>query len=208
MAKPAWLAEAETDVGYRESPVNRTKYGRHYGLDGSPWCAMAVSRWCDKSGHPLPSMQPGMPDGYAAVFYGISYAKSHGLWIPSWQAKAGDAICYGWDGPSSPPAHQHTGLVVSSGARGSTGHTIEGNRGDAVGRFTFTVGSDVVLGCIDLNRLLLGRPKVTVSRPTVKPEPQPRNPEHPTHTGPLTKHERRRIRRFRDFLTRLLRSTR
>lgn len=209
MTKPAWLKEAESHIGFREGPNNDNKFGRHFGLNNVPWCDLFVAYCCEKSGHPLPSMQPGMPTGAAAVAYSIAYAKSHGLWVPSWEAEPGFQICYGWDGPNSIPAHQHTGLVVSSGAKGSTGHTVEGNRGDAVGRFTFTVGESVVLGCIDLNRLLNGRPKVTVKpKPTVKPEPQPRPVEHPTHTGPLTKHQRRRIRRFRDFLTRLLRSTR
>jgi hypothetical protein len=45
MTTPAWLAKAETQIGYEEQPVNRTKYGRHYGLNGNPWCAMFVS-WC------------------------------------------------------------------------------------------------------------------------------------------------------------------
>lgn len=206
MTKPAWLVEAEKDVGYREGKNNDNKFGRHYGLNHEPWCDLAVTRWCEKSGHPLPPMQPGMHTGAAAVSYSIAYAKAHGLWIPSWEAKPGDQICYGWDGPSSPPAHMHTGLVVSSGPKGSTGHTIEGNRGDQVGRFTFTVGSDVVLGCIDLNRLLGGRPKVTVKpKPAAaKPDPQPRPPEHPSHTGPLSHKQQRKIRAFIRFLRHLL----
>lgn len=204
MSKPAWLTTALADVGYREKPVNDNKFGRHFGLNNVPWCDLFVAWSCEKSGHPLPSMQPGMPTGAAAVAYSISYAKGHGLWIPSWHAQPGDQICYGWDGPRSSPEHMHTGLVVSSGAKGTTGHTVEGNRGDQVGRFTFTVGSSVVLGCVDLNRLLAGRPKVVVQPTKVKPEPQPRPPEHPTHTGPLTKAERRRVHRMIRWLRSLL----
>lgn len=181
-----WLDYMLDQVGYVEGPNNDTQAGRHYGLNHEPWCAMEVSYCCEKSGHPLPVMQPGMKNGYAAVVYGINFAKAHGLWTPSWKAQPGDAICYGWNGPSSTPEHMHTGLVVKSGPRGSLGHTVEGNRGDRLDRFTFTVGSDVVLGCIDLNRLLLGRPKITVAEPssTKRPVPQPAPRSHPHHTGP------------------------
>lgn len=184
-----WLDYMLSRVGYREGPNNDTEFGRHYGLNHEPWCAMCVSYCCEHAGTPLPVMQPGLKNGYAAVVYGIEYAKKNNLWIPSWKAQPGDAICYGWNGPNSTPDHMHTGLIVSSGPKGSLGHTVEGNRGDQIGRFTFTVGSDVVLGCIDLNRLLLGRQKIAVSggkAPRVKPEAQPRRPQHPQHTGPGT----------------------
>ena len=178
------LRRAHGEIGYHEGPNNDTKFGKYYGLNHEPWCAMFVS-WCyatSKPRHPLPAMQAGMSNGYAAVASGINWAKAHGLFIPSWHAQPGDAICYGWDGTSSSPENMHTGLVVSGGPRGSLGHTIEGNRGDQVGRFTFVVGSDVVLGCIDLNRLMNGRPKVQIAAP--KPDPQPRPRAHPHHTGP------------------------
>jgi len=101
----------------------------------------------------------------------------------------------------------HTGFVVSSGPKGSTGHTVEGNRGDQVGRFTFTVGSDVVLGTIDLPRLLLGRPKIAVSKPQAAktPTPQPRNPAHPKHTGPTKADLKERIQRLQNKLRRIRR---
>lgn len=185
MTEPAWLKAALKDVGYREKPGNDNKYGRALGLNKVPWCDLAVTRWCQISGHPLPSMQPGMKTGAASVWYSMRFAQQHGLWHPSWEAKPGWQIVYGWQGPGSPPAEMHTGLIVSSGPNGSTGHTVEGNRGDQVGRFTFTVGSSVVLGAIDLPGLLLGRQRIHVTPP--KPDPQPRNPHHPKHTGPSPK---------------------
>lgn len=39
------LAAARAEVGYVEQPVNRTKFGRWFGMDGQPWCAMFVA-WC------------------------------------------------------------------------------------------------------------------------------------------------------------------
>jgi hypothetical protein len=182
---PPWLTLALKDVGYREHGNNLNKYGKALGLDGEPWCDLAVTRWCQLSKHPLPPMQPGMKTGAASVWYSMQFAKTHGLWHPSWKAAPGWQIVYGWNGPGSTPQNMHTGLIVSSGPRGSTGHTVEGNRGDQVGKFTFTVGESVVLGCIDLPKLLLGRERITVTAP--KPA-QPRNPHHPKHTGPNPRH--------------------
>lgn len=204
MTQPAWLREAEKHIGYKEGPNNDNRFGKALGLNHEPWCDLFVAWCCEHSGHPLPSMQPGMRTGAAAVAYSIAYAKKHGLWVPSWDAEPGFQICYGWDGPGSTPANMHTGFVVSAGRRGSTGHTVEGNRGDRVGRFTFTVGEDVVLGTIDLPRLLHGRPKVTVkTKPAATPEPQPRNPEHPSHTGPTKKQLKHRVSRLRAILAKI-----
>ena len=192
MTKPAWLLEAEKHLGYRETPVNHTPFNRHYHLDGQPWCACFVSYCFEVSGHPLPSMQPGMPNGFAAVVYGMDYARAHGCWRPSKDAEPGDIIVYGWAGPGSSPENMHTGFVEHSGPVGSTGHTVEGNRDDRVGRFTFTVGERVVLGTIDAKKLLGIHHKAATKKtapakkpaPAVAPQPQPRHPKHPHNTGP------------------------
>jgi hypothetical protein len=179
MTKPAWIVEAESHLGFREGANNANPFGKHYNIDHEPWCALFVSFCCEASGHPLPEMQAGMSDGYAGVAIGMDWAKANGFWRPSWEAVCGDAIVYGWNGPSSSPDEMHTGFVVSSGPKGSTGHTIEGNRADQVERQTFTVGSDVVLGTIAITKILASKSK----RPH-KPAPQPRHPHHPANTGP------------------------
>jgi hypothetical protein len=178
--QPPWLKLAESQVGLKEGANNDTKFGAFYGLNNNPWCAMFVSWACATAEHPIPSMQPGMPNGYASVWYGMQYAKANGLWRNSWHAQPGDAIVYGWDGPGSNPENMHTGLIVKSGPRGSIGHTCEGNRGDQVERQTFTVGESVVLGTIALTKLL-GTNRITI---TPKPDPQPRAATNPTQSGP------------------------
>lgn len=45
---------ARQDIGYTETPVNKTKYGKWYGMDGQPWCVMCVQYWYAKAGYPLP----------------------------------------------------------------------------------------------------------------------------------------------------------
>lgn len=182
-----WMEVAATQIGYKEGPDNANKYGAHYDCDHCPWCAIFGSWCCWKSGHALPAMQPSvMKDGFAAVSVIIAFAKANGLWKPSPEAGHGFGICYGWNGPSSAPADMHFGLIESSGAKGATGHTIEGNRADQVERQTFIVGSDVVLGTVDLPRLLLGRPKITLPAKAKRPKAtQPPHPAHPTNTGPV-----------------------
>lgn len=45
---------ARQDIGYGETPVNKTKYGEWYGWNGVSWCVQAVQYWYAKAGHPLP----------------------------------------------------------------------------------------------------------------------------------------------------------
>jgi hypothetical protein len=184
--EPAWIIEARKHLDFHEGPDNKNPFGAHYDIDHQPWCALFVSFCCEKVGQPLPSMQSGMPDGYAGVYWGMQWAKSHGYWRPSWKAECGDAIVYGWDGANSSANEMHTGFIISSGEKGSTGHTIEGNRGDQVELQTFTVGADVVLGTIAITKILAdikGRKK----KPPATVVPQPRHPAHPKNTGPTPK---------------------
>jgi hypothetical protein len=179
MSKPAWLKEAESHLGFKEGSNNENPFGDHYNIPNQPWCALFVSFCCHKVGTPLPSMQSGMSDGYAGVFLGMEWAKANDFWRPSWKAEPGDAIVYGWDGPDSSSTEMHTGFIVSSGEKGTTGHTIEGNRADQVERQTFTVGADIVLGTIAITKILAAKDPIVS-----KAIPQPRSPEHPMTTGP------------------------
>jgi hypothetical protein len=52
---------ARQDIGYTETPVNKTKYGEWYGWNGVAWCVQAVQYWYAKAGHPLPLRPPHLP---------------------------------------------------------------------------------------------------------------------------------------------------
>ena len=48
------LDYAIAEIGYTEKPINKTKFGAWFGLDGYPWCMMFV-QWCfSKAKQPLP----------------------------------------------------------------------------------------------------------------------------------------------------------
>ena len=110
------LSTARADLGYCESPANsnRTKYGQWYGLDGQPWCMMAVQYWCDKAGVALP-----IKTASCTAF--MNAAKASGKWITS-GFKPGDIILYNFD---SRPDADHVGICESASSGSVT--CIEGN---------------------------------------------------------------------------------
>ena len=58
------LKIAESQLGYRETAENHTKYGKWYGMDGQPWCAMFVS-WCAR--------RAGVPQSVIPNFASCTY---------------------------------------------------------------------------------------------------------------------------------------
>ena len=110
------LNVARADLGYTESPAgsNKTKFGQWYGLDGQPWCMMAVQYWFDKAGMPLPYKTASCP----AM---VDYAQKVKKWYTG-DFKPGDVVLYNFN---STPGADHVGIVESATAAGVT--AIEGN---------------------------------------------------------------------------------
>lgn len=110
------LNVARADLGYTENPAgsNKTKFGQWYGLDGQPWCMMAVEYWFAKAGMPLPYKTASCP----AM---VKYAKQVGKWYTS-DFKPGDIVLYDFNSNLSA---DHAGIVESATAAGVT--AIEGN---------------------------------------------------------------------------------
>lgn len=105
------LEIATKDVGYTESPANsnKTKFGKWYGMDGQPWCMMAVQYWFDQAGCPLPYKTASC----SALERWYRNNKSDSVYD---DAKPGDIAIYNFG---------HTGIVES--ATGTTITAIEGN---------------------------------------------------------------------------------
>jgi hypothetical protein len=51
MSRESLLKHARAQIGYVEKPVNRTKYGRQFGLDPELWCMMFVWACFQNSGN-------------------------------------------------------------------------------------------------------------------------------------------------------------
>lgn len=125
------LAAAIGYLGDKESPPdsNRTKYGKWYGQDGQPWCAMFVSYVYEVDAGGSPSFEKGR--NYAYCPYVLSDARNNrnGLSVTN-APVAGDLVLYDWDGPAgtSGGTFDHIGLFEEWVAYNATTFlAIEGN---------------------------------------------------------------------------------
>jgi hypothetical protein len=123
------LAEALRHVGVRESPPgsNRTMFGRWFGTDGVPWCAVFVS-YCFSVGAGVTLCRGWHGAGVSAR--GVAYVPTLEAWLRATGRSLaggvdpvpGDIAVFDWDGGLP----DHVGIVVSAGA-GDVFATVEGN---------------------------------------------------------------------------------
>jgi len=119
------LAEALRHVGVREAPPgsNHTMFGRWFGVDGVPWCAIFAS-YCYGVGAGVVLCRgwrgAGVgPRGVAYVPTLAAWLKATGRWVE--EPRPGDLAIFDWDGGLP----DHVGLVIR--AVGDELHTVEGN---------------------------------------------------------------------------------
>ena len=122
------LAEAVKHLGAKESPArsNRTEFGKWFGVDGCPWCAIFVS-YCfvEGAGYTICQGQKG-----AGVYgKGCTYVPTTEAWLRAtgmWKGRTtplpGDIAIFNWDGG----VPDHIGIVEEYLGNGSF-HAIEGN---------------------------------------------------------------------------------
>lgn len=113
---------ALSELGYRESPAgsNRTKFGKWYGLDGQPWCAMFVQWVFHQCGGE--SLLPARTASCGAL---MRSAKTAGCWVNG-NYRPGDIAVFDFSGSNT--RTDHMGIVVE--VRGDSLYTIEGNTAD------------------------------------------------------------------------------
>ncbi|HEY0414798.1 MAG TPA: CHAP domain-containing protein [Gaiellaceae bacterium] len=119
------LAEALRHVGVRESPPgsNRTMFGRWFGADGVPWCAIFVS-YCFDVGAGVVLCRGWHGAGVGRR--GVSYVPTLAAWLRATRRVVeepvpGDIVVFDWDGGLP----DHVGIVVASDLERL--HTVEGN---------------------------------------------------------------------------------
>lgn len=160
----AVLATAKAELGYTETPRNKTKYGKALGVNGQPWCAAYVWWVFKQVGIDLRAYCDNVaytPNLYADL-------KARGWAIDERDAKAGDIVFF--DFPDHVHRIQHVGLVVEN--HHPTFITIEGNtsgrnqsNGGQVQQRTRSAG--VIVGVIRLP--FLG--DAPVAQPAAPPPP-------------------------------------
>lgn len=125
------LALARADDGYAEDPPgsNRTKFGAWYGLDGQPWCAMALSKWFYDAGLPLPA---STSKGFAWTPAGADWFRRQGRWLGSTDRRVTPGLVVFFYWPSLRRIG-HVGIVDEVLPDG-TFWSWEGNTDEAGGR--------------------------------------------------------------------------
>lgn len=120
--KVAKIAMQEAALKVKEVPVNKTKYGHWYGLDGQPWCAMFVSWVFNQAG--LVSLINQSPKGYAGCESFEAWAKKNKMTVPVKDVQTGDILLFDFnkEGKSI-----HTGIAIGYNVHTHLIDTVEGN---------------------------------------------------------------------------------
>jgi hypothetical protein len=140
------LAQARRFVGVTEHPPgsNQTPFGRWFGADGEPWCAIFLS-YCFKVGAGI--VLCGGTGGIGVTANGCAYVPTLEHWLrdtDQWLESApapGDIAIFNWDGG---PA-DHAGIVERNLGDGHFS-SIEGNSSGEVARRDHAVTAAVGFG--------------------------------------------------------------
>ncbi len=109
-------------VGYTEGPNNNTIYGKWYGLNNQPWCAMAASKMYFDAG--LIKSVANTKKGFASCDAWLKYLTKNNQLVPIGQAKAGDLVFFQFDDDAQP---DHVGIVKWHNTRLKYLRVFEGN---------------------------------------------------------------------------------
>jgi hypothetical protein len=119
------LARAATEIGYLETPVNRTKFAAMAGHpNGGAWCQTFLCAIAKTLGQPLPRSS-------SSTLYSIDGFRDAGQWHTTPQA--GDFAYFDFEGHASLGGVQHVGVVEYVNPDGRTVVCIEGNTSRADG---------------------------------------------------------------------------
>jgi len=131
------ISVARGELGYKEGANNDTKYGKWYGLNYNPWCAMFVS-WCANKAGISTSIIPKHALCSAGAQWFMDrkiYKKRSSGYTP----KKGDIIYFDYG-----KGIHHIGIVESV-SNGNV-NTIEGNTSDMVARRSYSLSKSSIHG--------------------------------------------------------------
>ena len=104
------LEIAKAEVGYQEGSNNDTKYGKWYGLNNNPWCAMFVSWVFNQAGEGAKVAASGKK-GFASCDAGLKWFAKKGKLVPVGIAQAGDIAFFQFDADKEP---DHVGIILKN----------------------------------------------------------------------------------------------
>lgn len=117
------VAKREVELGFREGPNNDTKYGKWFGLNNQPWCAMYVS-WCFHKAGIIGLVSAQTKKGFASCDVGLKWFAKNNQLVPVGQAREGDIAFFQFDDDAQP---DHVGIVVKNNTKLKRLVVAEGN---------------------------------------------------------------------------------
>jgi len=120
---------AKSQLNYRETGNNDTIYGKWFGLNNQPWCAMFVS-WCYDQAGLVSKVAAQTKKGFASCDAGLKWFTKKNKIVPVGQAQAGDLVFFQFDKDAQA---DHVGICASNDGKGFL-MVYEGNTsGDSKG---------------------------------------------------------------------------
>lgn len=114
---------AYEELGYAETGDNDTKFGKWYGMNNQPWCAMFVSWVFHKVGEGK-KVNASSKKGFASCDAGLKWFAKKGKLVPVGQAQEGDIVFFQFDTDAQP---DHVGIVKKNNIKRQRLVCIEGN---------------------------------------------------------------------------------
>ena len=97
---------AEGYIGYMEGPNNDTPFGKWFGLNNQPWCAMAVSKILHEAG--ILEGYTNKKKGHASCDEWLKHLAKNNQLVPIGEAQRGDLVFFQFDDDAQP---DHVGIV-------------------------------------------------------------------------------------------------
>jgi hypothetical protein len=140
---------AKGELGYQETGNNDTKYGKWYGLNNQPWCAMFVS-WCFAQADLSELVAAQTKKGFASCDAGLKWFTKRSKIVPVGQAQPGDVVFFQFDADAQP---DHVGIVIKNDGKkylwcieGNTAGDAKGSQSNGDGVYTKKRAYSLVMG--------------------------------------------------------------
>ena len=105
---------AKSQLNYRETGNNDTIYGKWFGLNNQPWCAMFVS-WCYDQAGLVSKVTAQTKKGFASCDAGLKWFTKKNKIVPVGQAQPGDLVFFQFDKDAQA---DHVGICASNDGKG------------------------------------------------------------------------------------------
>jgi hypothetical protein len=119
------LQSCKASIGYTEGANNDTTFGKWFGLNNQPWCAMSASKMYFDAG--IIGSVANTKKGFASCDAWLKYLTKNNQLVPIGQAQPGDLAFFQFDEDAQP---DHVGIVQFHNKTFKTMSVYEGNTSD------------------------------------------------------------------------------